>query len=73
MSDAKNEEWQLMHGPMIPEGDWDYGLTHAAFHNVSMPADTYTFCVLRDLAARVLSHYKMLLHMWEHEPNNTSP
>ncbi len=56
--------------PLIAAGNWDYGFAHAAFHNVGMPDDTYTFTVLRDPAARVLSHYKMLLHMRDHEPNH---
>jgi tetratricopeptide (TPR) repeat protein len=56
--------------PLITAGNWDYGFAHAAFHNVNVPANTYTFCVLRDPAARVLSHYKMLLYMREHEPNH---
>jgi len=60
--------WQR---PLIASGNWDYGFAHAAFHNVSVPADTYKFCVLRDPAARVLSHYKMLLHMRDHEPNHS--
>ncbi|MCB2212050.1 methyltransferase domain-containing protein [bacterium] len=56
--------------PLIAAGDWDYGFAHAAFHNIGVPDGTYTFTVLRDPAARVLSHYKMLLHMRDHEPQH---
>jgi hypothetical protein len=42
-------------------GDFSYGFSHIPFHQLHLPMSTFTFTILRDPAARLISHYKMIL------------
>ncbi len=41
-----------------------FGDSHFPFHDVRIPDRTFTITILRDPVARVISHYRMLLH-WQ--------
>ncbi len=49
------------HPSAIAGGRYFYSSSHRAAHEVLLPPNTYTVTVLRDPAARLGSHYRMLL------------
>jgi len=55
---------------LIEAGNYDYAFSHMPQHMFTLPPDTFTFTVLRDPVARILSHYKMLLQMRDTSPDH---
>ncbi|MDH3659415.1 MAG: hypothetical protein OEU92_05180, partial [Alphaproteobacteria bacterium] len=51
----------------IESGAFGYGFSHIPFHELDLPRGTYTFLLLRDPAARVLSHYSMLRYFIDND------
>lgn len=46
---------------ILNQGNYFYGFSHIPIHKLTLPTGTFVFTCLRDPAARVLSHYAMLL------------
>lgn len=71
--DALDRNGWLLHGNhvyvvhnryLLQRGHYFYGDAHIAAHDLRIPRNTFRLTILRDPAARVISHYKMLRH-WE--------
>jgi hypothetical protein len=56
-----NLVYQGSNRDLLHTGDFSYGFSHIPFHQLHLPMKTFTFTVLRDPAARLISHYKMIL------------
>ena len=48
------------HKGLLESGYYSYGWSHIPAHALTLPPGTFTVTVLRDPAARVISHYEML-------------
>ena len=48
------------HRRLLCRGDYYFGWSHLASHEIDLPPDTFTVTVLRDPVKRVISHYRML-------------
>ena len=49
--------------PLIEQGEYFFAFSHFSYDQLSLPAETFTFTCFRDPAARLISHYKMLVDM----------
>ncbi|MBL8658229.1 MAG: sulfotransferase family 2 domain-containing protein [Rhodospirillales bacterium] len=49
---------------LLERSSYFFGDSHFPFHDVRIPEKTFTITILRDPVARVISHYRMLLH-WQ--------
>lgn len=49
---------------LLERAAYFFGDSHFPFHDVRIPEKTFTITILRDPVARVISHYRMLLH-WQ--------
>lgn len=47
---------------LLERGDYFFGSSHLAMHELDVPADSFKLVILRDPVARVISHYRMLRH-----------
>ncbi len=54
--------------PFIEDGRYFYGNSHMPIWDLKLPADTFTFCMLRDPYKRLLSLYKYYLHIVALDP-----
>ena len=48
---------------MIEKGEYFFGFSHFSYDQLSLPTETFTFTCFRDPAARLISHYRMLVDM----------
>lgn len=68
---AFNEYVFVVHNKyLINSGEYFYGYSHSAQHELRVPKNTFTFTCLRDPVRRVISHYRMLMH---YRANNLVP
>jgi hypothetical protein len=51
---------------LLERGDYFFGDSHTPYHTICLPLRTFKVTIFRDPVARVLSHYKMLMH-WRKE------
>lgn len=71
---SKNSGWHVVddfvfvhqNKYLIERGDYYYAESHSACHEIRLPPRTFTITLLRDPVARVISHYRMLLHYEKH-------
>lgn len=49
--------------PLINKGDYFFAFSHFSYDQLSLPPQTFTFTCFRDPAARLISHYKMLVDL----------
>lgn len=47
---------------LLERGEYFIGWSHLAMHEIKVPDNSFTVTILRDPAARVISHYRMLRH-----------
>lgn len=55
---------------LIRSGRFHYAFSHTPYEEISLPTSTYTFTILRDPVKRVVSHYRMLLELQQHQPHH---
>ncbi len=48
---------------LINQGDYFFAFSHLSYDQVTLPARTFTFTCFRDPAARLISHYRMLVDL----------
>jgi Sulfotransferase family len=64
---SQNRAYAAWNQDLIEQGYYFYGYSHIPAHELHLPKDTFTLTCLRDPAARVISHYKML---FDHRERN---
>jgi hypothetical protein len=52
---------------LFEQGNYFYGFSHNPAYELRLPEKTFTFSIFRDPYKRLLSHYKMLLHIAKKE------